>query len=109
MVFAGELPGFEIRGEWRMRLTDFEAWLEGLATRGQRAPDAGPEAHHTSPSNRAGRTQESAVMTPAPELAVSHLTARISQTEMHERLVAALGKRVVRHGPTSAKPMEIDL
>jgi excisionase family DNA binding protein len=109
MILAGDLRGFEIRGEWRMRLVDFEAWLEGLATRGQQAPDAGPEHPHTSSSNRAARAQESAMLTPASELPVSHLTARISQTEMHERLLAALGKRVVRHGPTSAKPLEIDL
>jgi hypothetical protein len=47
--------------------------------------------------------------TPASEPVVSHLTARVSQTEMHERLIAALGRCVLRHGPTSAKPLEIDL
>src|SRR6185437_2645174 len=44
-----------------------------------------------------------------PELAVSRLTERASQAEMHERLVTALGKRVVTHTPVDVKPLEVDL
>jgi excisionase family DNA binding protein len=104
MVIAGDLPGFEIGGEWRMRRTDFDRWLEALATgslvlsRAAEAPISGPE-----------RAEENAMLTPASEPVVSHLTARVSQAEMHERLIAALGRRVVRHGRSSDKPLEIDL
>lgn len=109
LVSAGELPGFEIRGQWRMRRVDFEGWLEGLATGVQDAPKADAKPDIPAPPNQVAPAEESAMLTPAFEPVVSHLTARISQTEMHERLIAALGKRVLRHGPTSAKPLEIDL
>lgn len=106
MAAAGELPGFEIRGQWRMRRVDFDTWLEKLA-KGE--PTAGVKPDLPASPNRAAPAEESAMPTPASEPVVSHLTARVSQTEMHERLIAALGKRVLRHGPTSAKPLEIDL
>jgi excisionase family DNA binding protein len=109
MVAGGELPGFEIRGQWRMRRADFESWLERLASGAQDAPDANAEPQLPALANHVAPAEESAMLTPASEPVVSHLTARISQTEMHERLIAALGKRVLRHGPTSAKPLEIDL
>ena len=109
MAATGELRGFEIRGQWRMRRMDFEAWLERLATGAQDGPDADAEPHLPTPKTQAAPAEESAMLTHASEPVVSHLTARISQTEMHERLIAALGKRVLRHGPTSAKPLEIDL
>ena len=109
MVAAGELPGFAIRGQWRMRKVDFEAWLERLASGAQDASVADGESQHPAPANPAPLIEESTMLTAAFEPVVSHLTARISQTEMHERLITALGKRVLRHGPTSAKPLEIDL
>lgn len=46
---------------------------------------------------------------PASEPVVPHLTVKVSQSELHERLIAVLGKRVLRHGSTSSKPLEIDL
>ena len=109
MVAAGELPGFAIRGQWRMRKVDFEAWLERLATGAQDASVADGEPQQPAPASPAPLIEESTMLTAAFEPVVSHLTARISQTEMHERLITALGKRVLRHGPTSAKPLEIDL
>lgn len=109
MIAARELPGFEIRGQWRMRKVDFEAWLEGVATGVPPALDVAHGSHQSDPPIAAAPAEESAMLTSASEPVVSHLTARISQTEMHERLIAALGKRVLRHGPTSAKPLEIDL
>lgn len=109
MAASGELPGFEIRGQWRIRLMDFEAWLERLATGIEGAPDADTEPNLPVSPNRAAPADENAMLAPASEPVVSHLTARISQAEMHERLIAALGRRVLRHGPTSAKPLEIDL
>ena len=28
MVKAGELPGFKVRGQWRFRRADVDAWIE---------------------------------------------------------------------------------
>lgn len=109
MAAVGELPGFEIRGQWRIRRMDFESWLERLATGVQGA--AGSNAGPVPPASqrRAKPAEESAMQTADSGPTVSHLTPRVSQTEMHERLIGLLGKRVIQHGPTSAKPLEIDL
>jgi excisionase family DNA binding protein len=106
MAAAGELRGFEIRGQWRMRRTDFESWLEGVATGSVDAPE--PKLRHHRPSGQANPTEEDR-MTPAFEPAVPHLSARVPQTEMHERLITVLGSRVAHHSATSSKPLEIDL
>ncbi|WP_063980209.1 helix-turn-helix domain-containing protein [Bradyrhizobium sp.] len=108
MVLAGELPAFEIRGQWRMRRLDFEAWLERLANGAQGALGAEMDRSSSVPTIRPKPEQESS-MPAVSEPAVSHLTARISQAEMHDRLIALLGKRILRHGPKSAKPLEVDL
>lgn len=105
MVADGELRGFTVRGQWRMRRVDFDGWLEAVANA------AAPPAVHPAanlPIDKAAPAEESA-MPSALEPVVPHLTQRVTQTQMHERLIAALGKRVLRHGPTSAKPLEIDL
>lgn len=109
MISAGELPGFEIRGQWRMRHVDFARWLEKLASGDAAAKGAEGEPSKLEPLPEGKSSEESAMPTPAAEPVVAHLTARVSQTEMHERLIETLGKRVLRHGPTSAKPLEIDL
>lgn len=31
MAQAGELPAFKVRGQWRVRRVDFEAWMERQA------------------------------------------------------------------------------
>lgn len=31
MAQAGELPAFKVRGQWRVRRVDFEAWMESQA------------------------------------------------------------------------------
>lgn len=31
MAQAGELPAFKVRGQWRVRRIDFEAWMERQA------------------------------------------------------------------------------
>ncbi len=32
MAQAGELPAFKVRGQWRVRRVDFDAWIEHQAT-----------------------------------------------------------------------------
>lgn len=109
MVLAGELSGFEIRGQWRMRRLDFEAWLERLATGTQYVSGASTTPNSPIPANQTNLAEESAMPTAISEPVVSHLTTRVSQTEMHERLIEVLDKRVLRHGPASSKPLEVDL
>jgi excisionase family DNA binding protein len=109
MVSAGELPGFEIRGQWRMRRLDFEVWLEKIATGATHVVGANTSPSSPTSADQDNPIKERAMATDVSEPVVSHLTARISQTEMHERLIVVLGKRVLRHGLTSAKPLEVDL
>lgn len=109
MVAAEELRGFTIRGQWRMRRVDFNAWIETLASGIPNASDADTESQLPAPTGRTSSAEASLMLTTPFEPVVSHFTARISQSEMHERLIAALGKRVLRHGSTLAKPVEIDL
>jgi len=33
MAQEGELPAFKVRGQWRVRRADFEAWIEHQAKR----------------------------------------------------------------------------
>ena len=107
MASSGELPAFQLRGEWRTRRVDFDGWLEALAASVTDPVVANPATAAKRP-RKSNPAQESA-MREATEPAVPHLTARVSQAEMHGNLIAALGKRVLRHGPVTAKPLEIDL
>jgi excisionase family DNA binding protein len=108
MIAAGELLGFEIRGQWRMRRSDFESWLERLAAGSPGALSTNTELPRDSlPLTE--QSKESPMLMSASEAVVPYLTVRVSQTEMHKRLIEVLGKRVLRHGPISAKPLEVDL
>jgi len=40
MAKRGELPAFKVRGQWRIRRVDFEAWMEDKS-RGKREEDGG--------------------------------------------------------------------
>jgi len=35
MAQRGELPGFKVRGQWRFRRTDIEAWIDGQIRAGR--------------------------------------------------------------------------
>ena len=107
MAVGGEMPAFQLRGEWRTRRIDFDAWLEALAARVTGQAPAPPPSGTKLPRN--SEPSQESEMLEAVELAVPHLTTRVSQTEMHSKLIAVLGKRVLRHGPVTAKPLEIDL
>ncbi len=36
MAQRGELPAFKVRGQWRVRRVDFEAWMEKQAKMGSK-------------------------------------------------------------------------
>jgi len=103
MAVARELPAFKIRGQWRVRRSDFQNWL---ATHAGETPESlgssvpvGVPVPETGPPVGARE-----------EAAISDLTERVPQSEMHRRLVAAIGDSNVRsHTDWAAKPFEMDL
>lgn len=106
MASAGELPAFKVRGQWRMRTSDFESWVERLANQ-----SGGDQVKRTGKiATNPGRDGEEQVMTVSDDsLIVPRLSERVSQADMHRRLVQALGRRVVAAGPVDQKPFEIQL
>jgi excisionase family DNA binding protein len=107
MAASGELPAFKLRGQWRMRASDYESWLDQVARRGRSEPPA-PPPPATEPPAPPTLTEENMVEA-QPDLPISKLTERVSQVDMHRRLIEALGKRVLATGPVEAKPLEVDL
>lgn len=111
MAAAGELPAFKLRGQWRMRQSDFERWLEAVARGEQgdtrkRTFNGGSAMAENIPSSVDNEELEAVAES---HLAVSKLTERVSQVDMHRRLIDALGKRVLANSPIDQKPLEIDL
>ena len=129
MLADRELPGFKVRGQWRMRSDHFDRWLNLVGA--GRAPE---EA--TALIMAASETLDAAV--PHPESAVGApqstvgggpalsaisaadraeqestpmqlLTERVTQSELHRRFVTALGAKVERHTNLERKPLELDL
>jgi len=43
MVKAGDLPGFKVRGQWRFRRTDVNAWIEQQISQTQVSETGGGE------------------------------------------------------------------
>lgn len=110
MASEGDLPAFKIRGQWRVRQGDFELWLSQQAG----VPLVSPNELMTlTPSNvdlEPPRSTDAPILTLPAERAVEDLTERVTQDELHRRLVCALGSSSVRtHAPWDAKPFELDL
>lgn len=109
MASEGELPAFKIRGQWRVRRTDFEHWLSRQAgtsatKNSSIAPPPEQFALNTSPDIKAEFSSA------PPERAVEDLTERVTQDELHRRLVQAVdASRVRAHSSWEAKPFEMDL
>jgi excisionase family DNA binding protein len=115
MLTDGELPGFKVRGQWRLRRDHFDQWLAGVA--------AGGDACSVTHEIMGAITQPAGVSTapmavheprvPATESreepGMSALTERVSQTELHRRFLRALGNGVRSHTDLEAKPLEADL
>lgn len=111
MAAAGELPAFSVRGRWRIRRADFETWLGDLLSQEKRSPQQQKAQSKASKISalKAGSNGESTMSAGSSKLPVPRLSNRVSQTELHSRLIDSLGKRVLQHGPFDAKPLEIDL
>jgi excisionase family DNA binding protein len=117
MLSERELPGFKVRGQWRVRRADFESWLERVAT-GEDAQAATADITTAAPAGDAPLSAPDHVSDAAPrethEAApeggrVKPLTERVSQQELHRRFTDALGRAVRSHSPLERKPLEIDL
>ncbi|MBX7135844.1 MAG: helix-turn-helix domain-containing protein [Steroidobacteraceae bacterium] len=103
MAVARELPAFKIRGQWRVRRSDFQAWLSAHAG----SISDSPEQVGSTTTSPTKSDQLELVSGPRP---ISDLTERISQSELHRRLVAAIGSSNVRdHSDLDVKPFEMDL
>lgn len=116
MLADGELPGFKLRGQWRLRNDHFERWLAEVA--------AGGHVQAVT-SEIMGSMHQALVPTPVPTLEKNHiadgvvegefanglnlLTERVPQTELHRRFLQALGTGVRSHGDLDHKPLEADL
>lgn len=104
MAASGELPAFKVRGQWRMRPDDFQAWMNDRASSGQAGVSERLPAYEVS--SNAG----SAVDEQQPIAELQHFTKRLSQAGMHERFVDALGSaRVLSHSSFDRRPFELDL
>lgn len=114
MLAGGELPGFKVRGQWRLRRIDFDRWLDAVAN--------GGKAEAVTDEILAGSGEEAPPMPqsrPAPEPAppckdadgekIEPLTQRVSQVELHRRFLAALGNGVRSHAELDSKPLEAEL
>jgi len=127
MVADGEIPAFKVRGQWRVRESVFEAWLDSLSHGGaiavshQRESAPAPDARLNPTPRLRTPTGERVVVDPPKEtmmatmndmtdqLPVSKLTERIGVAEMHQRFLHALGRRVAGCGAVDRKPLELDL
>ena len=112
MLGSGQLPGFSVRGQWRVRRDQLERWLERVSS--GRVPQATTrEIIENEPKSVVGTAHEAAMSTDAEILSANHgvqlLTERVSQTELHRRFLDALGGAVRSHGTVERKPLEADL
>ncbi|RWP98755.1 helix-turn-helix domain-containing protein [Mesorhizobium sp.] len=117
MATAREFPAFKVRGQWRVKRSDFEAWL-------QRVIAAGGDGHNNAGGDALSDQQPSAVpanidtgiiSSPTPPrgasaaLAVKALSDRLTQLDLHRHFITMLGKGVTSHSALSQKPLELDL
>ncbi|WP_299555724.1 helix-turn-helix domain-containing protein [uncultured Tateyamaria sp.] len=113
MLQDGELPGFKLRSEWRLKRDHFERWVSGVATGkdpvelvieitqgAQRKKKSKPHA-----SERAREQGEEA----QKGQSVTPLTTRVSQPELHRRFLKALGDKAKSHSEIERKPLEVNL
>lgn len=116
MLSERELPGFKVRGQWRVRRVDFDAWLERVATGGDAQAAAAEiiamtpvEAPPPTPEEGDSLPRSSSDSATADGGRVKPLTERVSQQELHRRFADALGRSVRSHSPFERKPLELDL
>lgn len=121
MLADRELPGFKLRGQWRVRGDHFEMWLN-LVGAGRSPADATASimAGSDAPESLPIDPPVVAKPVPAPRAVLFDeaqdepsklqlLSERVTQSELNRRFVAALGAKVERHTNLERKPLELDL
>lgn len=129
MLLARELPGFKLRGQWRVRRDHFERWLylvgaghtpdtatsQIMALAEDEIPAFVLEANpvQASTSSSAGENPGVSCIDLGREArgsgAIQLLSERVSLGELHRRFIEALGSAVVHHSAIDRKPLELDL
>ncbi len=110
MASEGDLPAFKIRGQWRVRRTDFEIWLLQQAGTSQMKGNSIVQTAAVQADVDTALSIEEPFLVSCAARAVEDLTERVNQDELHRRLVQALGPTSMRsHSPWDAKPFEMDL
>ena len=110
MASEGDLPAFKIRGQWRVRRTDFEIWLLQQAGTSQMKGNSIVQTAAVQADVDTALSIEEPFLVSSAARAVEDLTERVNQDELHSRLVQALGPTCMRsHSPWDAKPFEMDL
>lgn len=125
MLADRELPGFKVRGQWRLRSDHFDRWLDLVGA--GRAPEdatalimAASETLETSPTVLPAAAPLAAAPALVPQPVAEDgaeqegprmqlLSERVSQAELHRRFVAALGEKVEHHTNLDRKPLDLDL
>lgn len=132
MLADRELPGFKVRGQWRMRSDHFDRWLDLVG--GGRSPEeatalimAASETLHaavdgpTATPTLAASSPRTPSLAPPGERELMHaateqesfgmelLSERVTQVELHRRFVSALGPRVKGDPVLDRKPLELEL
>lgn len=105
MLSSGEMPGFKIRGQWRLKKSEFEGWLNSLSNRNARV--------EAPVSSTAGDIQpeEDVLLKVAstPMGGVAEMTPRLGVAGIHQRFMDGLGDAVTGHSELGQKPLELDL
>lgn len=128
MLADRELPGFKVRGQWRVRSDHFDRWLDlvGSGSEPEEATALIMTAAETRDAADAVRPERPpappAILAPAaprgdaplataePETPkMDLLTERVSLAELNRRFVQALGSRVTSAAALDRKPLELDL
>jgi excisionase family DNA binding protein len=118
MLAGAELPGFKVRGQWRLRRVDFERWLN-LVANGGRPQDVTAQILVNAVADIPASTKGGGVAQATPKqteprgerraATVEQLTRKVSQAEMHRRFLDALGADLASHAQIDRKPLEADL
>lgn len=109
MAAERELPAFKVRGQWRVRRSDFEGWLNAVS-RAEPARDSDPEAAEPacpiSEFDPVSRVPAGEIVAPLP---LGRLTERLTQADLHRRFVESLGPGVRPRSILGQKPLDLDL
>ncbi len=113
MLDEGELPGFMIRSEWRLKRDHFEQWISGVAT-GLDPKELVAAITQNVNKKKTVEPRELAQDKDQSEpeqtgQSVAPLTTRVSQPELHRRFLKALGEKAQSNSEIERKPLEVNL